>query len=61
MRKCFLSLLVLLIFTGGCATDPDKMRASDVSPLQYSDYDCEQLTYERSRVNRKIGESPLVS
>jgi hypothetical protein len=39
-----------------CATNPDKMSAADVSPLQYKNLDCEQVGIEQSRISRKTTE-----
>lgn len=38
----------------GCATQPNKMGAADVSPLIYSKYDCDQIGMESDRVTRRI-------
>jgi hypothetical protein len=37
-------------------TPPDKISASYVSPLQYSDYSCDQIKQELLRVNRRVVE-----
>jgi len=39
-----------------CATAPDKVSASYVSPLQYQSYDCEQIRSEMLRVSAKVRE-----
>jgi len=49
--KFFPLLLVIVIY--GCATSPDEMTVSSVSPLLYQDYDCKQLVMEGDRVSRK--------
>jgi len=49
----FLMVLLLVISTG-CATSPDNIVASSVSPLLYQDYDCKQLLNEGDRVSRKL-------
>jgi hypothetical protein len=36
-----------------CASNSKDIRADYVSPLQYKDYDCDQLTAEGTRVSRK--------
>jgi hypothetical protein len=38
----------------GCASQPEDISASYVSPLQYSDYNCNQVKMELLRVNRKV-------
>ncbi|WP_207173472.1 hypothetical protein [Halochromatium glycolicum] len=38
----------------GCATPPDKVSASYVSPMQYADYSCAQLNGELQRVQRQL-------
>lgn len=39
-----------------CATRPDKIEASYVSPLAYQDYSCEQLVQEAQRVSSRASE-----
>ncbi len=50
--------LYLFFFLGpiGCATAPDKISATYVSPLQYQSYSCDQVGQEILRVNRKVME-----
>ena len=48
-----LSLFLLFIVTG-CATSPNEMTASYVSPLIYQSYDCQQLVMESDRVSRRV-------
>jgi len=38
----------------GCATQPNKLGAADVSPLVYAKYDCDQIGMESDRVTRRI-------
>src|SRR5690606_5692906 len=40
----------------GCATSPDKITGSYVSPIQYSSYDCDQLRMEMVRISAKVAE-----
>ena len=47
-------LLVTLLF--GCATAPEKLGTTYVSPLQYKDYTCDQIGMEMQRVSRKVAE-----
>ena len=39
-----------------CASSPDKISASYVSPIQYSNYDCDQIRAELGRVSNKVRE-----
>jgi hypothetical protein len=39
-----------------CASSPDKISASYVSPIQYSNYDCDQLRQELARINGRVGQ-----
>lgn len=41
---------------GGCATNPDNISASYVSPIQYSSYSCPQLREEAARVSGRAAE-----
>ena len=48
-----LALFLLFIVTG-CATSPNDMTASYVSPLIYQSFDCQQLVMESDRVSRRV-------
>jgi len=48
------SALLALTMIAACSTPPDKISASDVSPLQYADYSCDQITREMNRVQRQL-------
>jgi hypothetical protein len=53
MKKLiFLSCMSL----AACATDPDKIQATYVSPLQYEGYTCKQLAAEMAGVSRRASE-----
>jgi len=39
-----------------CATSSNKIEAQYVSPMQYKDYDCDQLSAEMTRVSRRVAE-----
>lgn len=39
-----------------CATAPDKISASYVSPLQYQGYDCNQIRVELVRIGQRVDE-----
>jgi len=49
-------VLGLAVLMSGCATHPDKMRTAYVSPLQYKEYDCDQIGAEWGRVSRRGNE-----
>ncbi len=48
------SVVLLGVFLASCATPPEKVSATYVSPLTYQDYSCDQVKGELQRVNRKI-------
>jgi len=52
--KKIASICIILSFLVGCATRPDKISATYVSPFQYKGYSCKQIQQELIRVNRKI-------
>ena len=57
MLKISLSfLLIFAIFLSGCATKPNKIEASYVSPYKYRDYDEDQLIIEMDHVARRTNE-----
>ena len=49
-------MLFLVTFLVGCATAPEKLGTTYVSPLQYKDYTCDQIGMEMQRVSRKVVE-----
>lgn len=53
--KKIVSIAIGLIATG-CASQPDKIATSYVSPLQYQNHSCEQIGGEYQRVSRRAGE-----
>lgn len=55
MKKAFLiSTLVGTLI--GCASSPDKMQTTYISPIQYQSYDCNQISVELDRVSRRTNE-----
>ena len=56
MSVKFLSLAVASLSLLGCATSPDKIESSYVSPIQYSDYSCKQIALEMTNVSRRVSE-----
>lgn len=55
MKPIILLSIILAIFNG-CATSPDKIPASYVSPLIYKDYDDDQIIAEMDHVGRRTTE-----
>jgi hypothetical protein len=55
MKKSIIGLAAVLTISG-CATAPDKIATTYVSPLQYQNYDCGQIAGELERVTRHAGE-----
>ena len=51
--KSFVVLLLATLLVG-CATAPEKLGATYVSPLQYKDYTCDQIGMEMQRVSRRV-------
>lgn len=52
--KILLGAAAVLI--AGCASQPNKISAQYVSPLAYSDYDCDQIGLEQARIERRSNE-----
>lgn len=55
MKKVLVGV-TLAVVIGGCASSPDKIQTSYVSPLQYKDHDCDQISGEMERVSRRVNE-----
>lgn len=51
MNKVMIAAVALALT--GCATDPASISAASVSPVQYSSYDCAQVTAELDRVTTR--------
>ena len=47
-------IVITLSVLAGCATAPSEIPAADVSPLQYKDYDCDDIANELSRIVKKM-------
>lgn len=45
-----------LAMISACATQPNKIAATYVSPMIYKDYDCDQIVLEQNRIERRTGE-----
>ena len=48
--------VAILFALAGCATQPDKVAAQYVSPIQFNNYTCEQVAGEMRRVHRRASE-----
>lgn len=51
MKKLY-ALAVASTFLLGCASNPDKIAASYVSPYKYKDYDCDQIMLEMDYISK---------
>jgi len=49
-----LTIAACAVALNACATPPEKISSAYVSPLQYKDYDCDQITMETDRVSRRV-------
>jgi hypothetical protein len=54
MKSSILAILVGALLFAGCASNPATIRATYVSPLEYSNLDCDQLRLEMMRVSRRV-------
>ena len=45
-----------LVLLAGCAADTSQIQPTYVSPVEYEDYDCDQIAAEAKRVSRKAHE-----
>lgn len=48
--------LFALTFCASCAKNSEDVRASYVSPLQYANYSCDQLSAEAQRISGRVSE-----
>lgn len=55
MKLKFVSVLMCASLLG-CASSPDKISSSYVSPIQYADYNCKQVALEMTNVSRRVSE-----
>lgn len=49
-------LVAVVASLGGCASSPESVSSSYVSPLQYQSYDCDQVAQEMHRITHKVQE-----
>jgi hypothetical protein len=54
LKSCL--VVACTIVLSACATSSNKIATQYVSPLQYKDYDCDQIAGEMSRVSRRVRE-----
>jgi len=55
MKKISAAVICAFVLTA-CASHPDKIASSYVSPIQYQSYDCQQIAAEMTRVSRRVSE-----
>ena len=48
--------ILISTLLSACATHPDKMQAAYVSPIEYQNYSCEQLSMEMRYVSQRANE-----
>ena len=53
-KLCYICGVSLLVF--GCASQPEEIQSTYVSPLTYRDYDCDQIALEMDHVSRRTDE-----
>lgn len=58
MKNIYSTLIIsTTLAVAGCATPPDKIEASYVSPIQYENYTCEQIGQEATRVSERASQA----
>jgi hypothetical protein len=55
MKKTILTVAISMALLG-CQTSPNKIASAYVSPLQYANYDCDQIVAELARVGDKTSQ-----
>ncbi|MBZ0163493.1 MAG: hypothetical protein K8H74_12355 [Notoacmeibacter sp.] len=56
VKSSLLSALMGISFLQGCASKPENISASYISPLTYQNYTCDQLAQEAGRVSTRAAE-----
>lgn len=56
MNKALCWAVIAAMLLPGCATSSKDIAAVYVSPLQYQNYDCQQLTAELQRISGRVGQ-----
>ena len=54
--KLRVHILAIPILISSCASPPDEIARAYVSPLQYQNYDCEQISIEKANVERQVND-----
>jgi hypothetical protein len=57
MQKLTITVLAVAIGMMGCATSSKDVSSTYVSPLQYQNYDCPQLSLEAQRIQSRVVET----
>ena len=55
-NKHYTTLGTVLLLLFGCATQPDEIQSTYVSPLTYKNYDCDQIALEMDHVSHRTGD-----
>ncbi|SFF26401.1 hypothetical protein [Nitrosomonas sp. Nm166] len=55
-RKIIATMLCIAMTQYGCATSSKDIAASYASPMQYNNYDCDQLTAESQRIQARVSQ-----
>ncbi len=56
MKKLCAFVQALALALAGCATASKDISPASVSPMQYSNYDCDQIAAEQRRIYTRVGE-----
>jgi hypothetical protein len=56
MKSVIGAAISAALLMSACATNPDKIQAQYVSPLQYRGYDCDQIRAEVVRIGARVSE-----
>ncbi|MDD9807722.1 MAG: metal ABC transporter ATP-binding protein [Gammaproteobacteria bacterium] len=56
MKTLLLATAIGCALAGGCATNPDNIEPTALSPLSYKEYSCEEIAAEISRVAERESE-----
>jgi len=56
MRRLAAFSMATCMVVSGCASDPDNIGSTYVSPNRYSDYNCDQVRAELERVSSRVAE-----
>ncbi len=57
MKKTAYSISAAALILGGCATQPDKISASYVSPILYQNLSCQQLASEAANISQRAAQA----